>query len=50
MKKGIVGCGRIWIFLINFFFFNFWFKQVKKADNHGNPEKCGNIYLLVYIC
>lgn len=31
-------------------FFGFWFKQVKKADNHGNPENCGNVYLLVYIC
>lgn len=50
MKKGIIGCGRICIFLINFFFLNFWFKQAKKADNHGNPEKCGNIDLLVYVC
>ena len=39
MKKGIIGCSRICIFLINFFFKNFWFKEEKKADNHGNPEK-----------
>lgn len=46
MKKRIIGCGRICISLIKFFGVNFWFKQVKKADNHGNPETRGNIDLL----
>lgn len=35
---------------MSFSFLNFWLKPVNKADNHGNPEKCGNTVLLVYIC
>lgn len=47
MEKGIIEHSRICVFLTKcdlfafFFFSNFWFKQVREADNHGNPEKCG---------